>query len=206
MTKMTQLRHHKILPTALIAAALIALPATASVYAQTTTDSENNDETTVTKQQETQNENTDTTDKTPVETEEPTVTETPAPTQNEEPTDPVSTAVTLAQAQAIAETEHPESVVMSSKTKAIDSQTVYVFTFADGWKVYVRAADGTVIKVQDKANKDHACQNKHKKSGVYGGNTKPNRSADSHATSASWRHGSRDNHGDHKSHHSDRQR
>lgn len=191
MTKMTQLRHHKILPTALIVAALIALPATASVYAQTTTDNENNDDTTVAKQQETQNKNTETTNETLVETEEPIVTETPAPTETEEPADPVSTAVTLAQAQAIAETEHPESVVMSSKTKTMNDQTVYVFTFADGWRVYVRASDGTVVKVQDKTNKDHACQNKYKKSGVYGGNTKPNRSADSQMTSVDRHHYSR---------------
>ncbi len=200
MTKMTQLRHHKILPTALIVAALIALPTAASVYAQTTTDNENNDDTTATKQQETQNENTETTDEVAVETEEPIVTETPAPTETEEPADPVSTAVTLAQAQAIAETEHTESVVMSSKTKALDNQTVYVFTFADGWKVYVRASDGTVIKVQDKANKDHSCQNKHKKSGVYGDNTKPNRSADSQTANAGWRQGSRDNYSGHNRH------
>lgn len=156
----------KLLPTALIITVLVAVPTAANVYAQTadekpttTTKETNNDETptvTTTKPTPTPDPNV-----VLVENEEPTPTESPAPSPS-----PELTAVTLAQAQVIAETEHPASIVVASKTKTINGQKVYKFTFDDGWKVYVRASDGTVVKVQDIAGKDHNCQNEHKKSGV----------------------------------------
>ena len=185
MTKITNLRHHKLVPTALIVAALIALPTAANVYAQTPSETMTDDTDVVSKETNT----THTAKQLVVETEEPTVTETPTPSPSpaptESPTDPALTAVTLAQAQAIAETEHPDSVVVTSKTKTIDGQTVYAFTFADGWKVYVRASDGTVIKVQDKANKEHACQNKHKTAGVHAEDKQ--HESDARATNIDWK-------------------
>lgn len=154
----------KLLPTALIIAVLVATPTVANVYAQTA----DNKPVETTKKETNNNDNEMpimiTNEPTPdpnvvlVENQEPTPTETPSPSPSPSP----QTAVTLAQGQVIAETEHPESVVVASKTKTIDGQKVYKYMFDDGWKVYVRASDGTVIKVQDKKDKDHDCQNRHK--------------------------------------------
>lgn len=102
----------------------------------------------------------------------PTVTlvEQEVPTTEEPTTDPVETpevgngAVTLEQAQVIAAAEHPESTIVKSKTKTHDSVKVFAFYFEDGWKVYVRESDGTVVKVLDRSDKGHDCENKYKKS------------------------------------------
>lgn len=160
----TRIMKAKLLPTALIIAVLIATPTVANVYAQTA-----DDQPVETTKEETNNNE----DETPIViTNEPTPTpdpdvvlvenQDPSPSPTPTPSTPPQTAVTLAQAQVIAETEHPESVVVASKTKTMNDQKVYKFTFDDGWKVYVRASDGTVIKVQDKRDKDHDCQNRHK--------------------------------------------
>lgn len=163
MAILKRLQQHKLVPTAVIVIALVAAPTAANVYAQTVddpTDETVTEELVVTEDDETPTE-------TPVVTEEPVV-ETPPETEEEtEQTpspSPTPTAVTMTQAQAIAELEHPESVVVASKTKTHGGEMVYKFVFADGWKVTVRASDGTVVKVQDKSDKDHDCKNKHKKS------------------------------------------
>lgn len=148
----------------LVAAGLIAVPVTAHVYAQSNDDSES-DTTTVTSTPATAADVA-----TAVET-EPATTETVAAetTTTDETTEPevstpeTDTSVTLAEAQVIAETEHPDSTVVKSMTKEKDGQVLYAFYFADGWKVYVQASDGTVVEVKDKSGKDHDCQNKHQK-------------------------------------------
>lgn len=175
---LTQLRDAKYLPTALIVAGLIALPTAADVYAESTTSSK-----TATDHE---TENTKTPDGLAVVNEEPIVTEskTPIETETETASDPALTTVTESQAQPIAETEHPESVVVESKTKTIDGQAVHVFLFADHWKVSVRASDGTVIRVQDADDKDHDCQNRHKETGVHGNDKRP--------TMSSWKKELRD--------------
>lgn len=189
---LTQLRDAKYLPTALIVAGLIALPTAADAYAQSTTSSK-----TATDHE---TENAKTPDGLAVANEEPIVTEskTPIETETEIASDPALTTVTEAQAQPIAETEHPESVVVDSKAKTIDSQTVYVFLFADHWKVAVRASDGTVIRVQDGSDKDHDCLNRHKETGVHGNDKRP--------TMSSLKKELRDDRGSHRHHRGDDRR
>ncbi len=155
------------LPTALIVVALIALPATANVYAQGGEDKPKDSTTKKTNDKETAN----VTNEEPAETESllpddqagATIVPAMAPAPSASPS-PALTAVTLAQAQTIAETEHPQSVVITAKTKEFKGETAYTFTFDDGWKVLVRASDGTVVNVHDKAGKEHACKNNHKSS------------------------------------------
>ncbi len=72
----------------------------------------------------------------------------------------VDDGVTLGEAQIIATTEHPGSAIASVKTKVLEGNAVYVFKFEDGWKVYVRALDGLVVKTEDGERKDHKCKNK----------------------------------------------
>lgn len=110
-------------------------------------------------------------DETPtIETPEVTLVEEETPI-TETPSDPVTTpvvepevdaTVTLAQAQIIAEAEHEGAVVKASKTKSIKSETVYAFYFNDNWKIYVRATDGSVVKVLDNSGKGHGFQNTYK--------------------------------------------
>jgi len=94
----------------------------------------------------------------------PPTEQTPTPTPAPDPAE-VAVAVTFEQAQVIAEAEHTGSTVVVTKTvtKVLEGKTVFTFIFADGWKVSVRAEDGTVIKVVDPSNKMHDCQNKFKK-------------------------------------------
>lgn len=99
-----------------------------------------------------------------------TTQDTPATTVNTQTTqetpveDPSTTVdadgVTLAEAQIIAETEHPNVTLKKVTTKVVDGAAAYAFYFEDGWKVYVRAADGVVVKVQDGSQKQHNCKNK----------------------------------------------
>lgn len=72
-------------------------------------------------------------------------------------------AVKLEKAQVIAEAEHSASTVVSNTTKTLDGKTVFVFTFEDGWKVYVRTEDGLVVKVTDNTTKERSCENKYRK-------------------------------------------
>lgn len=88
----------------------------------------------------------------PVATEEPEV---------QDPETPIAVGgVTLAEAQIIAEAEHPDAILKKVTTGVVDGQSVYVFKFADGWKVSVRALDGVVIAVKDGSQKNHSCKNK----------------------------------------------
>lgn len=86
------------------------------------------------------------------------------PVEEEVPENPDTTVdpdgVTLGEAQIIAQTEHSGSTIKQVKTKVLDGNAVYVFVFEDGWKVYVRATDGLVVKSEDKSNKEHGCKNK----------------------------------------------
>lgn len=200
MTKLVRLKNRKMIPIALIAAALIALPTAASVYAQTADDT--------TEEEITQTKQTDPDSQTTlVEIEEPTVNEetpspspSPMPTEDETPVTPALTVVTLAQAQVIAETEHPDSVVIKAMQKTLAGEKVYKFMFDDGWKIYVRASDGTVVKVQDKGGKDHPCHNKHRKSGVYGEDKQLQQRINSHAANTTWKKKSKHSHDRHHGH------
>ena len=103
-----------------------------------------------------------------LETPEVTLVEQEVPTTEEPVETPVETpvvgdgAVSLAQAQVIAEAEHAGSAVKFSKTKQHEGATVFKFYFEDGWKVYVRESDGTVVRVIDASDHTHDCQNKYK--------------------------------------------
>lgn len=194
MTILTRLRKHKMLPTALVIAVLIAAPTAANVYAQSAEDTETDN---ATAKETAKKETNEVTNQQQVITEE-TPEVTPEPSVEPEVTpDPALTAVTLAQAQVIAETEHPSSVVLSSATKTVNNEVVYKFKFADSWKIYVRASDGTVIKVQDASDKDHACQNKHKKSANK--ERSRERRGEGNARSANWERKDSHMHRDHRS-------
>lgn len=75
----------------------------------------------------------------------------------EEPTNPV--AVSLAEAVLIAQAEHPDvEVVMAKvKLKKLDDEKVFKVVFADGWRIYVRASDGEIVRIKDASNKKHDC-------------------------------------------------
>lgn len=162
MTKwLHQIKQSRKLLLALVVAGIIAIPVGVTAYAQS---GNTNDEITqeVDKEVVTDPEVTDeeVPQITPVVQEE--IVPTPQ-TPTEEPVVDPATEVTLAEAQVIAEAEHTGSTVVSTKTKTMDGATVYVFVFADNWKVYVGAADGTVLKVKDPGDKEHSCNNTFKK-------------------------------------------
>lgn len=96
---------------------------------------------------------------------------TDTPEYTEEITNPeteiVTNGVTLGEAQLIAEAEHLDSVITKTKIKTIDGNAVYAFYFEDGWKVYVQAIDGQVVRVFDNENKKHKCKNKKMKDGEF---------------------------------------
>lgn len=84
--------------------------------------------------------------------------ETPAPENPETPI--VDDGVTLGDAQIIAQTEHPGVALKSVKLSVYEGNSVYVFKFDDGWKIYVNALDGTVVLSVDKQSRGHDCKNK----------------------------------------------
>lgn len=71
--------------------------------------------------------------------------------------DPV--AVDLAAAIGIAQAEHPGVEVLRAqvKLKMLDEHKVFKIVFADGWRIYVRASDGEIVRIKDAANKKHDC-------------------------------------------------
>lgn len=84
--------------------------------------------------------------------------ETPAPEDPETPI--VDDGVTLGEAQIIAQTEHPNVALKSVKLSVYEGNSVYVFKFEDGWKIYVNALDGTVVLSVDKQSHKQGCKNK----------------------------------------------
>lgn len=149
----------------LMAVGVVALPAGAQVYANTTTEpqqvpvvAENITE------QPIDDEVPLLVNETEVIVEEPVVTEDPNVelVVDEESMVEVNGPVTLEVAQVIAEAEHPESTVVASKEKTYNDEAVFAFYFTDDWKVFVRVSDGEVVKVKDGSEKDHACSNAYK--------------------------------------------
>ncbi len=83
--------------------------------------------------------------------------EEPVVEEPEVPAEP--TAVALAEAVIIAQTEHPDSEVVMAKVKLkkLDAEKVYKVVFADGWRIYVRASDGEIVRIKDASDKKHDC-------------------------------------------------
>jgi hypothetical protein len=86
---------------------------------------------------------------------------------NDPETEVVQDGVNLGEAQLIAQAEHSESTIINTKIKTVDGNAVYAFYFEDGWKVYVQAIDGRVVRVFDASDKKHDCENKKMKNSEF---------------------------------------
>lgn len=70
-----------------------------------------------------------------------------------------ATPVTLAAAIGIAMEEHPDIEVIMAKVKMkmLNEDKVYKIVFYDGWRIYVRASDGEIVRIKDNENQRHNC-------------------------------------------------
>jgi uncharacterized membrane protein YkoI len=145
---------NKVFAIALLASVL-AVPLAVHTYAQ---DGVEEPDPQVQNEEEQQEETPPEEDETPVVVpEEPTEEdEEPLPEDEEVPA-PQETTIT--EAIAIAQAEHPDVEVVMAKVKAklLDGQKVYKVVFADGWRVYVSADTGEILRIKDASNKKHDC-------------------------------------------------
>lgn len=72
---------------------------------------------------------------------------------------PTPQEVDLAAAITIAQAQHPDVEVIMAKVKLkkLDGEKVYKVVFADGWRIYVRASDGEIVRIKDASNKKREC-------------------------------------------------
>jgi hypothetical protein len=91
----------------------------------------------------------------------PTVPEVVEETETPAPETPAETD--LQAAIAIAATEHPDVVVVSARLKHLAGEKVFKVTFEDGWRIYISATSGEIIKIKDGSNKDCGIHNRAKK-------------------------------------------
>ncbi len=73
--------------------------------------------------------------------------------------EPVMTEVTIGDAITIAEAEHPGVEVVLAKVKLakLNEEKVYKVVFVDGWRIYVAADNGEILRIKDPADKKHDC-------------------------------------------------
>lgn len=73
--------------------------------------------------------------------------------------EPVETEVTINDAIIIAQAEHPDVEVVLAKVKLakLGEDKVYKIAFADGWRIYVAADDGEILRIKDPSDNKHDC-------------------------------------------------
>jgi len=150
--------YRKLAVIALLASVLAAAPFAIRAYAQNDDQANPVVETVEEEQNE---EQPQTEEETPPPPEEEEVTEEDeTPVEEEEA--PVPTPVSITDAIAIAQAEHPgvEVVMAKVKLKKLEDKKVYKIVFADGWRIYVRASDGQIVRIKDASNKKRACSDR----------------------------------------------
>lgn len=150
-------RFKKLFIVALLASVLVA-PLAIKSYAQesVTPDEETQAQTEEQNQEQEEEQGTETEESTPPDEEVVEEDEQPVD-EEEEVTAPQE--VDLAAAIGIAQAQHLDSEVIMAKVKLkkLSGEKVYKVVFADGWRIYVRASDGEIIRVKDGSNKKHEC-------------------------------------------------
>lgn len=76
--------------------------------------------------------------------------------------EPVITEVSINDAITIAQAEHPGVEVVLAKVKLakLGEDKVYKIAFADGWRIYVAADGGEILRIKDPSDKKHNCGDK----------------------------------------------
>lgn len=145
-------RFKKLFIVALLAGVLVA-PLAIRAYAQEDTTPTEETQTQTEEQEQEQEEELE--ESTPPPAPEEEVVE-----EDEQPVDegqeaPAPQEVDLAAAIGIAQAQHPDSEVILArvKLKKLSGEKVYKIVFADGWRIYVRASDGEIVRIKDASNK-----------------------------------------------------
>lgn len=76
--------------------------------------------------------------------------------------EPIAAEVSISDAITIAQAEHPDVEVVLAKVKLakLGEDKVYKIAFADGWRIYVAADDGEILRIKDPSDKKHDCGDK----------------------------------------------
>ena len=159
LQKVKQLKQFKKLFIVALLASVLVAPLAINAYAQESVQTEELPETQTEEQNQEQEEEQETEpeESTPPSIEEEAVEEDEQPVDEEETVAPQE--VDLAGAIGIAKAQHPDSEVILAKVKLkkLSGEKVYKIVFADGWRIYVRASDGEIVRIKDGSNKKREC-------------------------------------------------